>query len=414
MSHIVVVGAGVIGLACGYELARRGERVTVLDRGAPGGACSAGNLGWVVPSLSEPLAAPGLTWQSLKWMLRRDSPLYIDPMFALRAAPWLWHFWRRCNARDFARGLEAVAGLNARTHELYDMLRADGIDFEMHRAGLLFVFLSAAARDSSFAEFESLAALGLPEPELLDRRTVFALEPALAGSIAGGVLIAGETHVRPETLSAGLLRRIGELGGVVRTGVELSSVERRSGRVTTVQTSLGSVEGDGFVICAGAWSRRVARMFGFSLPVQPGKGYTVTIQQPAVAPARPIYLSEMRVGITPFDGAIRLGGTMELSGFGPQLVRGRLDSIRRAANKYLPGSANGATQVEWMGMRPLTPDGLPAIGRAPGLDNVFVATGHAMLGITLAPVTGRAIAELVLGDASSSDLAAFDPARFAQ
>jgi D-amino-acid dehydrogenase len=187
-----------------------------------------------------------------------------------------------------------------------------------------------------------------------------------------------------------------------------------SGRVVTVETSAGALEADIFVISAGAWSGRVARKFGFSLPVQPGKGYTVTIQKPAAAPARPIYLSEMRVGITPFDGAVRLGGTMELSSFAQRPVMGRLNTIRRAASTYLPGSATGAAEVEWMGMRPLTPDGLPAIGRAPGLENVFVATGHAMLGVTLAPVTGLAVAELVSGNASSFDLAPFDPARFGQ
>ncbi|HET9984520.1 MAG TPA: FAD-dependent oxidoreductase [Longimicrobiales bacterium] len=412
MSRVVVLGGGVIGLASAYELAQRGERALVLDRGVPGGACSAGNLGWIVPSLSEPLPAPGLAWTSVKWMLRRESPLYVDPRFALRAAPWLWRFWRHCNARDYERGLEAVGGLNGRTLERFDALEADGVDFEMHRAGLLFLFHSVAARERSFAEFEALAALGLASPSRLDPDEVLGLEPGIAPGVAGGVMIAGERHVRPETLSAGLARRARELGAEVRGGVEVTDVIRRGGRVTGIVTADGTLEADALVLAAGSWSGRIARRLGFPLPIQPGKGYSVTIRDPAAAPARPLYLSEMRVGLSPFDGAIRLGGTMELSGFGPRIVPARVAAIRRAAARYYPGAAEGGDQVEWMGLRPLTPDGLPAIGRAPGWENVFVATGHAMLGVTLAPVTGLAVAELVTGGESSFDLGPFDPGRF--
>src|SRR3990172_3142869 len=151
MTHVVVIGAGVIGLSCAYQLGKRGERVTVLVRGEPGGACSSGNLGWIVPSLSEPIPAPGLAWKSLKWMLHRDSPLYIDPWFLLTHGAWLWRFWRHCNPEDHRRGLEAVAALNRHTLDLYDALRSDGVQFEMHRAGLLFLFLSSATLEQSLA-----------------------------------------------------------------------------------------------------------------------------------------------------------------------------------------------------------------------------------------------------------------------
>jgi D-amino-acid dehydrogenase len=345
-------------------------------------------------------------------MFKRDSPLYIDPRFALSAPGWLWRFWRHCNPRDYHRGLEAVAALNRRTFELYGELRQDGVRFEMHQEGLLFLFSTDAELEHTYPSFAKLAALGLSPAERLSRDAVLAMEPALSPRVAGGVLVTGEGHVRPETLSLGLVERLCALGAEVRSNVEVTGAARGGNRVNAVQTRAGALEGDVFVIAAGAWSGRVARSFGFNLPIQAGKGYSVTIGQPANKPRHPLYLHEPRVGITPFDGALRLGGTMELSGINTRIVPERVAAIRRAAARYLPNVDAGEAQVEWTGMRPLTPDGLPVIGRAPGLDNVYVATGHAMLGVTLAPVTGAAIAELVAGERSSFDLDPFDPGRF--
>jgi D-amino-acid dehydrogenase len=413
MSRVVVIGGGVIGLSTGYQLAKRGHRVVVLELGEPGAGCSSGNLGWTVPSLSEPLAAPGVRWESLRWMFKRDSPLYLDPRFVLSAPGWLWRFWRSCNQRDYLRGLEAMAALNRRTLELFDRLIDDGVRFERYRDGILFLYLTRGPLEAALREFVRLAELGLPAPEELTREAVMALEPALSSRVAGGALAASEGHVRPETLCAGLLASLRARGGVVHSGVEVTGAVRRgTNRVVEVQSPSGAFAGDAFVIAAGAWSGRIARRFGFFLPVQAGKGYSVTVAEPAARPNRALYLYEPRVGLSPFAGAVRLGGTMELSGINTRIVPARVAAIRRAGAEFLPGSERGDVQVEWTGMRPLTPDGLPVIGRAPSFDNVYVATGHAMLGVTLAPVTGLVLAELITDGTSSIDLRAFDPARF--
>ena len=410
--RVVVIGGGVIGLSCAFALARRGAHVTVVDRGALGGACSFGNLGWIVPSLSEPLPAPGLTGQSIKFMLQRDGPLFIDPRFAISSASWLWNFWRHCNARDYQHGLEAMAALNGTTFALFDALRQDGVDFEMHRNGLLFLFLSREAQTKALAEFERLAALGVASPRNLEQAALHDLQPGLAAEVRGGILIEGEGHVRPETLTRGLAKRLLEMGCQVQGRVEVESLARHGGTIVAARTPHGLIEGDAFVLASGVWSAALAKRMGFSLPIRSGRGYSVTINGPTVTYTRAMYLYEKRVGISPFEGATRIGGTMELSRINAKMRPGRVAAIRRAAARYVPGSEKGGTRTEWSGARPLTPDGLPAIGRAPGFDNVFVATGHAMLGITLAPVTGAAIAELVTGTTSSYDLAPFDPGRF--
>jgi D-amino-acid dehydrogenase len=411
MSGTVIVGGGVIGLACAYELVRRGERVVVLDKGRAGQACSAGNAGWVTPALSEPLPSPGLVWTSLRWMLSRDSPLYIAPSAAPRLARWLWRFWRHCNLRDYLAGFHAVATLNRLTLPLFDELAADGLPVELHRRGLLFTFLDRANLHKVTANFDVLTQYGYPKPEVLDGPAMRALEPVLSDAVSGGFYIEREYHVRPETLGQALAGAIRAHGGEIREGVAVRGPARENGRLTGVETAGGTVAGDRVLLAAGAWTGLVASQFGARLPVQAGKGYSVTFDAPP-AFTRPLYLGDTKVGSTPFEGAYRFAGTMELSGINEHLDRRRLAGIRRVIGRYFREPLADGNGREWVGMRPLTPDGLPMLGRVPGWDNLFVATGHAILGVTLAPATGRIMAELMTARATSAPLAPFDPGRF--
>jgi D-amino-acid dehydrogenase len=393
--------------------------VTVLERGAPGGACSAGNLGWICPVHSDPLPAPGLAAASIRWMLRGDSPLYIHPPALPRLAAWLWRFWRHCNRRDYQRGLEALARLNRTTLERYDSLAGDGVRFEIHRSRLLMVALGAGKIEESLGESRIMERWGHPPPERLSAAQARELESGLSPTIAGGLLYEEERHVRPDTLCAGLAAELPRRGVEVRSGAEVTGVERRGGRVAAVLTrrgdsaaASGRLEADRFLISSGAWSGPVARLFGFRLPMQAGKGYSVTLRRPGCRVGRPLYFGDHNAGGTPFDGALRLGGTMELSGLNQRLDGRRVAAIRRAAELYLPAVFAAEAGEEWVGMRPITPDGLPAIGRAPGLENVFVAAGHGMLGMTLGPATAAVVAGLIAGGGGGEDLRPFDPARF--
>jgi len=413
MSRTAVIGAGVIGLSCAHALRKRGEDVVVLDQGTPGAGCSKGNAGWIVPSLAEPLPAPGLTWTSLRWMLDRNSPLHIAPGALPELAGWLWTFWRHCNPTDFRAGCAAWTRLMDRVMDSFDGLSADGVQFEMHRSGLLFVFLREATMRHMLREVSASVRPGEEGPEALVGGELHQLEPALSREVAAGYLIRDERHVRPESLCAGLLARIKEMGVEVRSSVTVTEGVVEGDAVRAVRTTQGDVTADRFLIAAGARSGTVsASVAGVPMPIQAGKGYSITVTAPASPIVRPLYLEEARLGCSPFVGGYRFAGTMELSGVNDRLVPERVAAIRRAAQRYLTLPAGGTDGVEWVGMRPLTPDGVPAIGRLPGRRNAYIATGHGMLGVTGAITTAALIAELIERGRTDVDLSPFDPGRF--
>lgn len=408
--RVAVIGGGVIGLLCAHHLARRGAEVEVIERSEIGSGCSAGNAGWITPSIAVPLPAPGLRLKSLAWMLSRESPLYIRPAAAPRMTGWLLSFWRHCNRRDFDRGTRAFAALGAQTMELFDQLSEDGIAYEGATPGLLMVFRDPEEMEEERALVE---ACGYAAPAELAKEELRELEPALAADLICGLRVPSERTVRPETLCAGVGQAL-EAAGVeihersVVTGLEVEGRRARAVRIENGQ----DLEADAFVIATGAEAAALARECGAPLPLQAGKGYSVTVERPRLEVRNPLYLGEAKIGITPFEGSLRIAGTMELSGINLNLDRRRLEALTSAAERHLPGALEGDGHESWVGMRPITPDGLPILGRMPASDNVYVATGHQMLGVTLAPSTGKVMAELILDGESSVDLAPFSPARF--
>ena len=410
--RIVVIGAGVIGLQCAYELRRRGASVVLVDRSRAGQACSAGNAGWITPALSAPLPAPGLTLKSLGWLLRSESPLYIKPTALPRLLSWLLAFRRYCNTADYESGLRAVAALNEVTLSTYDDLGRDLEPFEMERRGVLFVFRTSREMEHTLADLRGLEPFGYDPARVLSGSELGEREPALAGDMAGGFLMPRERHVRPEKLCAALASRIGEMGVEIKEAVSVGGPVRERGVVRAVATAAGPVEGDAFVIAAGAWSGELASRFGARLPVQAGKGYSITVRHPPMQLSQPLYLAEAKIGVTPFEGALRLAGTMELSGLNLRLDNKRIAALERSAAAFLPNALSGSERTDWVGMRPITPDGLPIIGPLPSVPNVHVATGHAMLGVTLAPATAVLLADLILEGRSGIDRKPFDPGRF--
>jgi len=407
--RVVVIGGGVIGLLAAHYLRKSGAEVTVLERGRAGAACSSGNAGWITPSIALPLPAPGLRLQSLGWMLRADSPLYIKPTAVPHLLGFLMRFWKYCNVRHFQAGTEAFAGLGADSIALYDELEADGLSFESHNDGLLMVFRETATLEE---EKRLLDGLKYGPIRVLGADEVHELEPALAPDIVAGLHVLPERTVRPEAVCASVAEHLRVRGVRIEEDCEVGSFQFEGARARAVDIGGTQVEADAFLIATGAEAARLAGQCGSRLPLQAGKGYSITVSEPEVAVRHPLYLGEAKAGITPFDGALRIAGTMELSGINLDLDPRRIAALARAAEREVPGSTAGSASVEWVGMRPITPDGVPILGALPTCHNVFAATGHQMLGLTLAPSTGKVMAELILEGHTELDLAPFDPGRF--
>lgn len=407
--RVAIIGGGIIGLLTAHHLVKKGAAVTVIERGRLGGACSSGNAGWISPSIAFPLPAPGLVSRSLKWMLRSDSPLYIKPSAVLRMWPFLLRFWAHCNDTEFARGRRAMAALGADTMELFDDLEADGVEFEWYEDGLLVVFRAAA----ELAELQGLLEQsGSGRYQVLTGDEVLGREPALAPGVVGGIHILHERTVRPESVCAAMAERLRESGAELVEDTAVDGLRIEGTRCRAARTAAGEIEADLFLVATGAEASALSAACGHPLPLQAGKGYSVTVAGPRITVRHPLYLFTAKIGVTPFDGAIRVAGTMELSGINLRLDPRRLAALERAANADVPGVLEGETTTPWVGMRPITPDGLPILGRLGGLDNLFVATGHQMMGVTLAPATGKAMAELMLEGSASVDLEPFSPSRF--
>jgi D-amino-acid dehydrogenase len=409
--RVVVVGGGVIGLSVAWSLSRRGAEVTVLERDRCGAGASWGNAGWVTPGLSAPIPAPGVLRQAARWMLDGDSPLLIRPRLTLDFLRWSLRFARSCRAGAHHAGTAATLALARDTPELFDLLAAEGVEFEMHDDGLLFLVRDERLLEDWIAAYGRLEALGFDGAlEPLDRAALARLEPAVSGDVAAGLLAGRERHVRPDTLTAGLLADLGRRGVAVEEDVAVRRLLPARGG-WRVETGAAAIDGDAVVVAAGVWSREVLRGVGIEIPLEAAKGYSITAEGPDPAPARPLYLTEAKVGASPFaDGSLRLAGTLELNGTDLRLNARRMEAVARTARGYLRDWSPERGRTEWAGLRPLAPDGLPIVGEArPGL---FVATGHAMLGVTLAPATGEALAPAILGEPPAASLAALGPARF--
>jgi D-amino-acid dehydrogenase len=412
---VLIIGGGVIGLCTAYYALRSGLRVTVLEREAPGhDGCSLGNAGLIVPSHFVPLAAPGMVAMGLRMMLRPASPFYIRPRLNRDLLGWCWKFRRAGTVEHVARASPLLRDLLLASRCCYDELAAEsGNEFGFVRNGLLVLCQSEERLHEETLVAGAARGLGL-SAEVLTPEEAAKLQPDLHMEIAGAIHFADDGHIVPQRLMAWLIRVVEQGGAEFRWSTEVSGWRSGKGRIEAVQTPRGEFSADEYVLAAGSWSPSVARELGVHLPLQPGKGYNVTLPHPKRLPRLPMILAEARVAVTPMENAVRFAGTMEMAGLDRSINPRRVDAILRAVPRYLPELAADdlPDAPAWSGLRPCSPDGLPYLGRLQPYGNLSVTTGHAMLGMSLGPITGRLMAEILSGSAPSLAIDALSPNRF--
>jgi D-amino-acid dehydrogenase len=413
---VVVCGAGVVGLSCAYYLARDGWNVTVVERNSEtADSCAQGSAGYISPSHVIPLAAPGMVRQGLKWMLSSRSPFYIQPRLDLDLLRWSWRFARSCTREHTERAAPILRDLCLGGRRLFlEWAEKTGGAFDLKQEGLLNLCKTQQMLDHEAHGLAALAnRLGV-EARVLNARETAALEPGTRLDIVGSVYFPVDAHLSPRKLMPALVGLVRGLGVNLRWNTRVNSWRLDGARVAGVITTEGELKADEYILAGGSWSPELARGLGVRLPMQPGKGYSLTLDQPRIRLTKPMILTERRVAVTPLGVKLRFGGTMEIAGH-RNFVRGeRIEQIIAAAQYFLPEftAADFAGVKPWFGYRPVSPDGLPYIGRLQKRSNVTAACGHAMLGVTMAPITGLLAAEILGGRKPSVDLELLRPDRF--
>ena len=412
-SDVLILGGGVIGLSCALFLLKAGASVRVLEQGRPGNGSSHGNCGTITPSHAAPLAMPGTFGVALRSMLRSDAPLYLNPRFDGPRLRWMLGFARHCNWRDFHRAAAARSALLQRSRRvLAGLIREEGLDCEFAEEGELYVYRSARLRAADEKHHAGvLDRLGV-EVRRLSGDEVEAMEPALKPGVAGGLFHPGDARLRPDRYVAELARRVRERGGAIECGAKIDRLDVEGGRLSHVRSTNGVFSGDAVVMALGAWSPLLGRTLGLRLPMQPGKGYSLTYTRPALAPRHAMVLREPAVCVTTWGSGYRLGSTMEFSGYAEGLNRTRLDALRRGAASGLRQPEGPELLEAWWGWRPMSMDEVPIIGASTRYRNLHLATAHGMLGMSMSAATGELVAAQLGGRAPAIDPAAYAPARF--
>ena len=410
---VLVIGGGVVGAACAYYLSRAGAAVTLVDRDRPGYGCSYGNAGLIVPSHAMPLPTPGIVWQAGKWLLQRDSPLYIRPRPSLELIRWLWAFLRHANRRHLQRSTPALVALALHSLEqLAAFAQEHGAEpIGFRHDGLIYACSTAAGLARASEELEIVEPLGVPG-EVIDATKVRAMEPCLAGPVIGGVHYPREAHAEPLRTAQAFARQAEANGVDFRPYTEVFQIDHDGGRVRGVQTTRGWLRADQYVLATGSWSPALAGPLGLRVPIQAGKGYALILPPLDPMPRRPVVVFEAKIAVTPRADSVRFAGTMELAGMDDSITASRVEAIVEAARRFFRLPPDVPRIETWRGLRPCTPDGLPMIGRPRGFSNLLLAAGHAMLGLTLSAGTGRMIADMCAGRDPAVDPSLFSPARF--
>ncbi|QDT26458.1 D-amino acid dehydrogenase small subunit [Gimesia panareensis] len=411
--EVIVVGGGIIGIACAHYLTKAGYQVTVIERNSVAGACSHANCGFIAPSHVLPLTEPAAVKIALKSLFNPRAPFRVKPQWNFAFWKWMLQFGRRCTHQQMlAAGPALKAILDLSMHEYRQLLSEENFACEWQDHGLLYVFQSQKGlagyreTDQLMTEHFGVSAREIPGEELPT------FDPALKPGLAGAFHYTCDASLKPDLLAAAWSERLKERGIIFREECELTGVTQTGGKITQLQTSQGEMQADAIVFATGAWSPLLAKQLGCEIPILPGKGYSVTMAAPDPSPRHPMLFPEHKVGVCPFENRFRLGSMMEFTGYDSSIPDYRIEQLRESARPYLVSPYTETEYERWYGWRPMTWDSLPMIGPVPRLQNAWLAAGHNMLGMSMGAATGKLIAQMVSAESPAIDPVPYAPTRF--
>ena len=414
MKPTLIIGGGIVGLFSAYFLQKEGIEVTIIDRTDLKDNCSTGNAGMIVPSHIIPLAAPGMISKGIGWMFSSKSPFYIHPRLDYKLAQWCMLFFKAANEKQVKRSIPFLKNLSLLSKALYQEFKMEHPEsaIALVEKGLMMAYQTDAVEKEE-VEFAHLARKYGLEAEILTPEDIKKVEPNLELKARGAVLFPGDAHLDPGALYGFLKKYLEEKGVKFQFNTQVLGFEKAGQKVNAVLTDQGKIEADKVLLCGGSWSGELAKMLGFSLPMMGGKGYSfIQKNKPEISQAT--ILTEMKVAVSPYGNQVRFGGTMEIAGTDQSINLNRVKGIFESINRYYPdfeAKFPDENQI-WKGLRPCSPDGLPYIGLAPGYSNVLVGSGHSMMGISLAPATGKILAEIHQQKNTAIEIQGFEVGRF--
>ncbi|HNR75111.1 MAG TPA: FAD-dependent oxidoreductase [Cyclobacteriaceae bacterium] len=412
--RVLIIGGGIIGLSSAYYLNKAGYDVTVIDKGDLSDGCSHGNAGMIVPSHIIPLAAPGMISKGIRWMFDSTSPFYVRPRVNFDLLKWGWTFYRHANKMHVAKSIPALKELSLYSKACYQQLVKDlPFDFGYAERGLLMLYQTPETEHEE-AETAAIANDHGVKAQILSAEEVQSLEPDVRVTVRGGIYFPGDAHLTPQQFMQQLIPYLKKRGVSFVTNSAVNDFSMQGGKIASVITDQSEQTFDEIILATGSWSGSVAAKLGITVPMQAGKGYSFLVNDVEKNIRIPSIFLEARVAVTPMGKNIRFGGTMEITGVDHRISINRVKGIVDAIPKYYPDLKVAMPEVKniWHGLRPCSPDGLPYIGRSKKIQNLTFATGHAMMGLSLGPGTGKLVADLVTGNSPEVQHLMFDPERF--
>ena len=410
---VLIIGGGPVGLSCAYYLLKSGRSVTLLDAKEIGKGSGSGNAGHIVPSHIIPLAAPGVVTSALKWMLDpAHSPFGMKVSLDPNYISWLLKFVFACNEANVQRTIKPLNDLGQLSAKNFAQIVAEEkFDCSYQEEGLLFLYKTEKAFHDGQHEGEFMQKHGIPV-SVYDKTKIHEVEPAALDDIIGGVHFTGDAHLNPAVFLKLLSDRVRAMGAEMLENTPVTGFETANGKISKVKTRTGDFEIEQIILAAGALSPSVARDLKLNIPIQPARGYSMTISATKQIPSHALILGERRIAVSPMGGVLRFTGRLEVGNYSMEPNPVWIQRIENSAREYLQLDEKLDVKETWAGLRPTTPDGMPIIGRSTTHSNLILATGHAMLGLSLGPGTGQVVAELLNGQQPAISLSPMRLERF--